>query len=500
MQNLVGRYLTFTKRWTWLLLIGIVLCGGATYIFSKFTPPSYQATSLLVLNVDTSSSNNTLSSVAAVPTYAQLVTNPLVLNTVVAKHAGMTLTQLNNMLVVKPQSNTQIIEIDVQNRNPQLAAQIANEVGASFIQYVSLQLSGTIQMLPASVPSTPVKPKPLQDAGIGALVGLSLALALSIVVEWLGDHPTSAEEVQELLGMDILTVIPTFTEKTGSKVLKKLDASQENFQSVATLLNIAQMTKPFKVCMVTSTFPGEGKSTVAINLASSLALEGKRTLLIDANWQGPVLDQRLHLQSVPGLSNALQEHASRMKIEFYYQRTAIQTLWVLTAGVAPDRSAALLQTASTIQLFKLLQNEPFDYIIIDTPALFPVIDTQVLATYVHAHILVVDAIKCTRHALKQSRKLLEKINTMPLGVVVNKSNWHHLSSISQHAPFKSSSLQQEFYNGPLSSNFLPPLTTDTPKTSSVAPNRTGIFVQTSTNKSGNSNMAQQFQGNKVYGD
>src|SRR6202043_3788401 len=99
-----NRYKVLANRWLWLVVLGIVLCGGATYIVSKLVQPVYQASALIVLNLGSSSTNtpyeNTNASLAALPTYAQLLTNSAVLKPVVAEHDGLTLNQLTGMIAV----------------------------------------------------------------------------------------------------------------------------------------------------------------------------------------------------------------------------------------------------------------------------------------------------------------------------------------------------------------------------------------------------------------
>src|ERR1700692_2166668 len=117
MQSPVSRYIVLIKRWFWIVLVGMAICCGATYLVSKLMTPVYQASAMLIVNLDMTNSSNTTSSLAAVPTYAQLVTNPTVLEPVAALHPGLTLLQLTTKLTVKPQSNTQLIEVDVQDEN-----------------------------------------------------------------------------------------------------------------------------------------------------------------------------------------------------------------------------------------------------------------------------------------------------------------------------------------------------------------------------------------------
>src|SRR5260370_41899664 len=120
MKNPLSYFGMLAKRWAWMVLLGIVICSGVTFTISKFTTPVYQASATLILNLGTSASayDNLTASVQGVPTYAQLLTSPAVLNSVLAQHRGLTLQQLSAMITVKTQPNTQLIELDVQNSNP----------------------------------------------------------------------------------------------------------------------------------------------------------------------------------------------------------------------------------------------------------------------------------------------------------------------------------------------------------------------------------------------
>ena len=421
MQGPLSRYILLARRWAWVVALGIVICGGVSYIISKFSSPTYQASAIFVINVDSTSSSNATSSIAAVPTYAQLLTNPEILNPVVAKHGGMTLQQLNALIAVKPQTNTQLIELDVENGDPHLAAQLANEVGQSFLVYSNSQLPGSVQMLPATVPTIPIKPKPSQNAGIGALIGLGLAITLIVVFEWMEDRLVSPEEAQELLAMDVLAIIPSDNERksgAGNSV-----ALVESYRRLAARLNAAQFIKPFKLVMVTSALAGEGKSTVAANLATFLATAGKRVLLIDANLCHPMLDRHFQLDNRRGLSNVFLEMWTSPRSELYGQETGIPSLRVLTSGMLPPRPAGLLQSPLAHSLFEHLKKAPFDFVIFDSPPLLPVADAEIMSSLVQSVVLVIDASKTPRRTLARAKQVLARTHARRLGIALNKSPW-----------------------------------------------------------------------------
>ena len=436
MQSQLSRFMTLAKRWAWMIVLGIVICGGGTYIVSKLMQPVYQASAFIVLNLGSANStayDNTTASLAALPTYAQLATNPTVLKPVVALHKGLTLNELTAMVSVKPQTNTQIIELDVQNTDPHLAQQLANEISQRFEQYANTQFPAAVQILPAELPITPVSPKSLLNAAIGALAGLALAIALIVIFEWIDDLAGSVEEVQEILGVDALTIIPRLSGKERIRTAEKTPFLAEGSRVLSASLNAAQMVKPFKLVMITSALAGEGRSTVAANLATFLAMSGKRVLLVDADLRRPSLDQHFQLDNYQGLSSAFQEIWEQIEVELDGQSTEIPNLRVLTSGQLLSDPPESMQSPVAHKLFEHFQKtSSFDYVIFDTPPLLPVADAAILASYVQATILVVNVSKTPRKVLLRAKKALSRTRTTLLGVVINKSTWPDNGSINDY--------------------------------------------------------------------
>lgn len=456
MRNSLSRYLVIAKRWAWLLVLGVIICSGGTYAITKFLiNPTYVASSKIIIRVSTSNSeqDNTLAAIAMIPTFSQVVSDPKVLKPVADAHK-MTIDQLSQIILVKQQSTTLILELDVSNTNPKLAAQLANEVSQSFLtNYLKptytiptntlvtangapqnpqpatiSQITGVL--LPAVVPTIPTQPKPAPDALIAAAAGLGLAIALIILFEWLDDHLSSPDEIQKLLGLDLLTVIPQLSQGQRQKKAEETPELAEGCRTLCASLNIAQIQRSFKLVMVTSALAGEGKSTIASNIASFLAMSGKRVLLVDSDLRHPVLDQHFQLENKQGLSNALLEMQSKTDHRLEGQPTEIPSLRVLTAGILPSNPSELLQSPMAHQLFNYFRNtDDFDYVIFDTPPLLPIADAQILASYIQVTILVADASKTPRKALARAKEILNRTGTRILGVTLNKSQWFDFSVI-----------------------------------------------------------------------
>jgi len=440
MQSPISYYAMLARRWAWLVVLGVVICGGATYIISKRLPPVYQASANLVINLKSSTSplDSVSASQLATDTYAQVLTSPTILAPVLAGHPGLTLNQLSSMASAKALPNSSLIELDVNSSNPQMAAQLANEISNSFVSYANTHLLTpstnssqpveSVVILPAEIPVTPLKPKPAQYTGIGALVGLGLALALIVILEWIDDRLARPEEAQELLGVDTLATIPRLPHRQLSVKVEDVPALAEACLKVCAGLNAAQAIAPCKSVMITSALPGEGKSTLAAKLASFLAMSGMRVLLVDADLRHPTLEQHFHLHNSEEPPITLIEMWEQPNVKADGQETDIAALRVLTAGVPSRRPAELLHSPEANQLFDRFKKAPFDYIIFDSSPLLPVADAQILAAYVDAAVIVVDASKTARRVLRRARHVLSKLDALPVGVVINKSGWPDYSA------------------------------------------------------------------------
>ena len=434
MNKSLSYYTMLARRWAWMIVLGIVICSGATFTISKLTHPVYQASATLILNLGTTASayDNVNASLQAVPTYAQLVMSPEVLTPVVARHPGLTLEQLGAMITVNTQPNTQLIVIDVENSDPQLAMQLANEVSQSFAAFANAQLPSSVLILPAQKPIEPIRPKVLHDTGIGALVGLVLALALIVIFEWIDDRLANPEEVRELLGAEILALIPRLSRKQRTQKAETLPSFAEGYRMLATRLNIARKVRSFKLVMVTGALSGEGKSTIAANLASFLAASGQRVLLVDANLNDPALAQYFQIDNHPGLADVFMGDWAEVEGDLYGQPTDIPNLFVLAAGVPTSSSIDLLQLWQVDRLFEHFAKAPFDYVIFDTPPLLSVANAQVWTLYAQAIVVVVDASKTPRKVLLRLKDTLTPTRSTILGAVINKSRWTERYEIRQH--------------------------------------------------------------------
>lgn len=422
MGNILRYSVLLGKRWVWLLLIAAVLSGSINYLVSTFLHPVYQASAYLIIDRGTSTYSGDNGSGQTLAAFAQSIKMPAVLAPVAELHPGMKVQDLADMISVRPQSGAQIIDLDVQADNPRLATDLADQMGQSFAQYVSTSSPGIVRIMAAQEPSLPVQPHPLTVAGLGVAIGVFLMLVLIVLLEWIGNRATSVEQIQDLLATEIMTLVPRFSRR--SRLSKIQQATSEKYRMVCASINVAQASRAFKLVMFTSALAGEGKSTIASNVAMHLAQAGKQVLLVDLNISRPALTWLFRLKSQPGLTDLLAGKNTHLQLETFSRASEVAGLQVLASGSRHMRPSELLQSLSTTQFFSRLQQSAFDYVIFDAPSLLSGEETRIMASSMEAIVLVVNGSCTPRRVLERTRQILWRIQTARLlGVVINQSSW-----------------------------------------------------------------------------
>jgi succinoglycan biosynthesis transport protein ExoP len=294
----------------------------------------------------------------------------------------------------------------------------------------------------ALVPSDPVRPKKLLNIALALLSGLILGVSLAFVQESFDHSIKGPEEVEALLSVPALAVIPAkrtlgrqqvqqlgngktkskpFARTNGNLVLEVLNhttsALTESFRALRTATLLSVPIRPPQTILVTSSNAGEGKTTTAVNLALAFAQQQGEVLLIDCDLRKPGVARALSLENERGLSNVL---AGRDPLESSLQRfEGLPNLSALTSGPLPPNPAELLSSARMAEILGELQRR-FRHIVIDSPPLLMVTDGTILSTLADGVILVVESGLTPRKAVMRSCRVLQSAGAKILGVALNK--------------------------------------------------------------------------------
>ena len=279
---------------------------------------------------------------------------------------------------------------------------------------------------PAIVNDIPIKPRKLLIVNLAFVLSLLLGIAIAFLMEYLDNSVRSAEDAERKLGLPLLAAVPMVELANGiSAGLLYRDAPKSLFaeaiKTIRTGIVLSGIDHPKKTLVVTSSVPGEGKSTVAINLALAHA-QTKRVLLIDADMRRPSIAKVLGLNNThPGLSMLV---LGMEKLENCVYKIEGSTLDVLTAGSIPPNPLELLLSEKFKALLAEL-GEKYDTIIIDSPPVQLVSDAVVLASMATGVIFVLKADATPFQLARRAIFTLQRGGAVMFGVVLNKANFRN---------------------------------------------------------------------------
>ncbi|MRX73008.1 polysaccharide biosynthesis tyrosine autokinase [Bacillus lacus] len=189
----------------------------------------------------------------------------------------------------------------------------------------------------------------------------------------------------------------------------------EQYKNIRTNIQFSQVDKELRSLIVTSSGPGEGKSTTAANLAVVFAQQGKRVLLIDADLRKPTVHYTFRLENHQGLTNVLTRQLSLLDAV----STSMQdNLYILPSGPIPPNPSELLGSKNMTSLIEAAKEE-YDVLIFDTPPVLAVTDTQILSSMADGVVLVVSSGRTEIESAMKAKEQLQNVNAKILGTVLN---------------------------------------------------------------------------------
>ena len=274
----------------------------------------------------------------------------------------------------------------------------------------------------AEVPRGPITPAGRRTWLMSVVVGLVLAVAVALGLDYMNDTIKTPEDITRRLKLPFLGLVPAVR---GDK--HPLLASShvphdfgESFRSLRTSLLSKYPDEGTKIIIVTSAQPLEGKTTTAANIGMALAYGGSRVLLIDADMRRPGLHRPLRLTNERGLSQVLTGQARARDV---IQRTVDPNLLAITAGRTPPNPSELLSSERMKTLLTNLAHGPFNWIIIDTPPVLAVTDAVILAPMVAGVTFVVGAEMTRRRLAERAIETVMQSRPRYAAAVLNKVNF-----------------------------------------------------------------------------
>jgi len=359
---------------------------------------------------------------------------------------------------VEAAPNANVLNLIATTSSPTFSARLANAFAVQYIAFrVKSQLSGIetaqtrlqqqIASLPANSPEKVALEGDVQKlnalravagggasviglAGPGKLVGktltttlilslvigLALAFAVVFMLESLDRRIKTLEEFERLYRLPVLSAIP----QTGFRTRRAADRGEllEPYRILRSALDFAAVTREIGTLMLTSAVAGEGKTTVAVDLSHTIALAGRRVVLVELDLRRPTFSEHFGLDPREGLTTALT--SDRPVSELLIQPlVGVPNLSVLPAGRIPFNPSELLGSPAIAEIIAELSRDG-TMVIVDAPPLNPVADAHVLLNNpsIHAAILIARLGRTTRDDVSRARRVLDHHIVEPVGVVV----------------------------------------------------------------------------------
>ena len=420
------------KRWQIIVAVMLAVVAGAA-LATALSPNVYQAQTQLFVSTSGGSDSSALLSGSnftqqRVLSYANVITTPKVLDPVIeALQLKTTAATLGGQITATVPLNTVLIEVDVTNTDPRVAAQIANAVGKQFTKTVadlesvttgqSSPVKVTIVSVP-TVPTAPISPKPTRNLALGVVLGLLLGLGLALLRDLLDTTIKSEKDCAEVTDATVIGGIGFDPEAAKNPLIVEVGPHSpraEAFRTLRTNLQFVDAANHPRSIVFTSSVPTEGKTTTTANLAITMAAAGARICVVEGDLRRPRLLEYMGMDGSVGLTNVLIGQADLGDV---LQQFADSSLYVLGAGAIPPNPSELLGSASMMATLKELESR-FDVVIIDTPPLLPVTDAAVLSTIAGGTVVIVGAGRVNRDHLSRSLQSLETVQARVLGLVLN---------------------------------------------------------------------------------
>jgi succinoglycan biosynthesis transport protein ExoP len=297
----------------------------------------------------------------------------------------------------------------------------------------------------ALTPDSPVGPNRTRTVIVAFFLSIGLGLGVALFLEYLDDTVHSTQEVERTLHLPALAVIPSVNGATRRRVLPGTSALQkhtngngtsnaellmnvdgrsplaEAYRHLRTSVLLSTAGRAPKSLLVTSSLPGEGKTTTAVNTAISLAQTGASVVIIDADMRRPRLQSIFDMRGHEGLSSILSSDVSEQEMLAMVTTDETSGLGILTSGPIPPNPAELLGSEQMRRLLAALQTK-YAHVVIDSPPVSSFTDGVLISTMVDGVLLVVHGGRSSRHIVRRSKQLLNDVGAKIFGVVLNNVN------------------------------------------------------------------------------
>lgn len=280
----------------------------------------------------------------------------------------------------------------------------------------ALTTGGASVVKSATLPVAPSEPTPARTAALALLVGLVIGVGAALLIDHFDDSIQSAGDLDAVTNVPLLAVVPVEPPPDHRPIAlsEPQDVAVEAYRGLRTNVQFVGLDEPMRIVQVSSSLPGEGKTTTAANLAVVLAQSGRSVVIVDADLRRPRLHEVFSAPSVPGLTEVLLGDPVDLVVNHLGHG-----LHLVTAGTLASSPSEMLSSPRMVALLHELA-ERFDFVVIDSAPILPVADSVALSVAVEGVLMVVQAGRTSRTTVRDALGQLGRVQAAVRGIVLNR--------------------------------------------------------------------------------
>jgi capsular exopolysaccharide synthesis family protein len=329
------------------------------------------------------------------------------------------LTELREKQRVGRENSTEYDIVKQEYNKAQAILQSASMKGAETRMDLTMPVRPAVIWDKAEVPTAPSSPRVGLNMALGVLLGLIVGIGLAFFIEYLDTSVKTMEDVETMLGVPVLAIVPK-----NIKLLHKMPGDvpdAEAYRILRTNIEFNRKSADANTISMVSGGPGEGKSTTLSNLAFTCAQGGYSVLIVDADLRRPTQHKLFELNNAVGLTNYL---TTNIPLEEVILPTGIENLSLMPSGILPADAVGILNSQRMSDMIAELKTR-YDIIFFDSPPILGVSDGAVLASEVDQSIIIVQHRRFPRVMLLRVKQAISNVGGTVLGVVLNNVDLRH---------------------------------------------------------------------------
>jgi capsular exopolysaccharide synthesis family protein len=421
-------FATLRDRW-WAPVLGAVLGAGAAVLVSLLMTVQYQSmTTFFVSATPAAAAPSSLQAnqlaQERLASYAQLITGPDIARGVISQ-LGLSMSEktLTRKITATVVPDTVLIDVTVTDSSAKRAQQIAQMLDTQFQSAVTeletaaggeSPLKVSVTRLP-ELPTEPSAPQTVRNGLIGGAVGLVLGAIVALTARVIRHPLTDPREAADITGAPVVGLMPRDRPLRRQHVVSRTAGGPyEHFRRIRANLQYLGVGESPDVLLLTSAVPGEGTSTLMLNLASALAEVGRKVTVVEADLRSPGIARSLGLDADTGLARVLSGESDVDDVVQTFEKGGFDAV---VAGAVPPDTPGLLESPQLPPLLEKLRGRN-DIVLVAGPPLLTVADSAELARSTSGVLLAVRYGRTRRDQLDQAAAVLALADARVLGVVL----------------------------------------------------------------------------------